>query len=336
MRSRKSTLGSVLMTIALGVFQTESSGQMMTQRNGQTALNEWSWSAPVNLGTTVNSVGDETQAAITHSGLSLYFSSDRLGGFGLQDIWVSHRTSVDAPWGEPQNLGSLINRGSPEFAPSFSPDDHCMFFSSVRPGGLGGSDIYMTCRLDARDDFGWQTPMNLGSAINTPSPEYDPIYFVDPKSGEATLYFVSNRPALPTPNNPAKFDIYQSTQNEDGSFQPAIKNKELSTPYDDRRVTIRRDGLLLIFTSDRPGGMGGLDLWASTRRNTHDPWGEPFNLGPDVNTEADERGAGLANDGVTLYFSSNRAGGSGAGDLWVTTHEYRPRPDLRRPTMQVP
>ena len=109
MRSSKSTLGSVFMAIVLGVFQTESSGQMVTQGNGLTGLDEWSWSAPVNLGTTVNSVGDETQAAITHSGLSLYFSSDKAGGFGFPDIWVSRRTSVDAPWGEPQNLGSLIN-----------------------------------------------------------------------------------------------------------------------------------------------------------------------------------------------------------------------------------
>src|SRR2546423_15471419 len=99
MRTRKSTLGSILVALALGVFQTQSRGQTVTQGNGQTGSDEWSWSAPVNLGTTVNSVADETQAAITHSGLSLYFSSDRLGGFGLHDIWVSHRASGDAPLG---------------------------------------------------------------------------------------------------------------------------------------------------------------------------------------------------------------------------------------------
>src|SRR5207245_3355772 len=96
------------------------------------------WLSPINLGTTVNSSSDETQVTITHSGLSLYFSSDRPGGFGNQDIWVSHRTSVEAPWGEPRNLGPTINGPSLEVATSFSPDDHWMFFpSGGRPGGFG-------------------------------------------------------------------------------------------------------------------------------------------------------------------------------------------------------
>jgi hypothetical protein len=280
-------------------------------------IQEWGASPARNLGPGINSFNEEPQVAITHSGLSLYFSSDRPGGFGLLDIWVSHRTSLDAPWAEPRNLGSLINGGGPEFSPSFSLDDHCMFFPSARKGGFGGADLYLTCRLDATDDFGWQQPVNLGPSINSPSAEWDPIYFEDRKSGEATLYFISSRPA--PPNTGAKFDIYQSTRNSDGSFQPAVLNKELSSPYDDRRVTIRKDGLVLIFTSDRPGGMGGLDLWVSTRRDIHDPWSEPINLGPGVNSEADERGSALSDDGVTLFFSSDRPGGFGGADLWVTT-----------------
>jgi hypothetical protein len=279
---------------------------------------------PVNLGATINSFSDEPQVAITHSGLSLYFSSDRPGGFGLLDIWVSHRTSLDAPWGEPLNLGPMYNGPKKtEFCPNFSPDDHWMFFPSG--GGFGGSDIWMTFRLDVTDDFGWQTPINLGPSINTAFGEFDPYYFVDPKSGEATLYFISNRQRVSNGHGGFLFDIYQSTRNEDGSFQPAVLNKELSSPYDDRRMTIRRDGLLLIFTSDRPGGMGGLDLWISTRGDTHDPWGEPVNLGPPINGEADERGSALADDGVTLFFSSDRAGGFGQDDIWVTTFKRRDR-----------
>lgn len=280
---------------------------------------------PVNLGPTINSPGDEPQVAITHSGLSLYFCSDRPGSFSKLDLWVSHRTSIDAPWGEPRNLGSMINGPGFQYCPSFSPDDREMFFTSSRPGGFGKLDIYVTRRLDPTDDFGWQQPINLGPSINTSASEADPIYFVDPTAGEATLYFISNRLGVSNGKGGFLFDIYQSTRNEDGSFQPAVLNHELSSPYDDRRETIRRDGLLLIFTSDRPGGMGGLDLWVSRRRSTHDPWGVPVNLGAPINSEADERGSALADDGVTLFFSSDRPGGYGQGDLWVTTLKRRDR-----------
>jgi hypothetical protein len=290
------------------------------QRNSGTGENliEWlPWSGAVNLGATVNSASDETQVTITHSGLSLYFSTDRPGGFGQSDIWVSHRSSIGAPWEEPRNLGPLINGPNPEFAPAFSPDDHWMFFPSAgRPGGLGSVDIYVTYRTDAMDDFGWEPAVHLGPEINSPSNDADPFYFVDAETGEATLYFVSNR--LGT------FDIFESHQNADGLFQNAVLNKELSTAaYGDRHLTIRRDGLELIFTSDRPGGIGGLDLWASTRDNTHDPWSEPLNLGPRVNTEFDERGPSLSSNGLTLFFSSTRPGGFGLGDLWSMTRRVR-------------
>src|SRR2546428_13780616 len=76
------------------------------------------WSAPINLGTTVNSSTDETQVAITHSGFSLYFSSDHPGGFEYQDLWVSRRTSVGASWRVPRNLGPTVNGLNGEIGPS--------------------------------------------------------------------------------------------------------------------------------------------------------------------------------------------------------------------------
>jgi hypothetical protein len=121
-------------------------------------------------------------------------------------------------------------------------------------------------------------------------------------------------------------DIYQSAQNENGSFRNAVLNKELSTAaYNDQRMTIRTDGLELIFTSDRPGGLGGLDLWLSTRDTTRDLWTEPINLGPPVNGALNERSPALSTDGKTLFFSSNRPGGCGLGNLWRATR--RPERD---------
>src|SRR5438552_7721099 len=79
------------------------------------------WSTPINLGPSINSASSEAQVGITHDGLSLYFDSDRPGGSGRADIYVSRRTSLNAPWGPAKNLGATINTTNNEFAPSFSP-----------------------------------------------------------------------------------------------------------------------------------------------------------------------------------------------------------------------
>src|SRR5262249_61954953 len=85
------------------------------------------WSRPINLGPIVNSPSAEIQVAITHSGLSLYIVSDRPGGYGANDIWVSHRGSQSAPWGGPQNLGPSINRTGNDSGPNFFVDDYWTF-----------------------------------------------------------------------------------------------------------------------------------------------------------------------------------------------------------------
>src|SRR5207237_8896544 len=86
------------------------------------------WSAPVNLGPVINSSFSDRHPAISKHGLSLYFTSDRPGGYGADDIWVSHRATVDSPWGPPLNAGPNINTGGTEYSPTFSRDGHWLFF----------------------------------------------------------------------------------------------------------------------------------------------------------------------------------------------------------------
>ena len=110
--------------------------------------------------------------------------------------------------------------------------------------------------------------------------------------------------------------------NEDGKFGPAVLVPELSSPFRDTRTAIRRDGLEIFITSARPGGVGPeptLDLWVSTRTETADPWSIPVDLGPVVNSTTNDGGPSLSRDGTTLYFNSDRPGGSGAHDMYVTT-----------------
>ena len=277
------------------------------------------WSEPVNLGPVVNSGFDDFHPAISPNGLSLYITSGRLGGLGGSDIWVSQRASLDDPWGPPQNLGPNINSASNDIAPDFTPDGHLLLFS--RGSALeGGAQIWVSYREDTDDDFGWESAMNLGPDINVPGRDDNaPTFFRDHKTGVTSIYFNS----ILRRDGPGDFDIYVSTQREDGTFGPGVLVPELSTPYRDTRTAIRRDGLEMFITSNRPGGLGGgalgNDLWVSARATTRDPWSTPVNLGATVNSTSDDGGPALSCDGTTLYFYSTRPDGFGGRDLYVTT-----------------
>jgi len=269
------------------------------------------WSDPRWLGATVNSSADDFHPAISHNGLSLYITSARTGGFGQGDIWVSQRDSLDDPWGPPKNLGPNINTADDEFAPDFSPDGHWLFFSRGLP-----AQIWVSYRKDADDDFGWRPAVKLRGEINVPGLDDNaPTFFHDHKTGVTSIFFNS----ILRTDGPGDFDIYVSTQRENGTFGPAKIVRELSTPQRDTRTAIRNDGLEMFLTSRRDGGLGKIDLWVATRESTLDPWLSPVNLGSTINTDADDGGPALSCDGTTLYFYSTRDGGSGGRDLYVTT-----------------
>ncbi len=280
------------------------------------------WSAPANLGPTINSAGTDGCPFISKHDLSLYFASNRPGTLGGLDIWVSERGSVDDPWGPPQNLGLNINAASNELCPTLTIDGHSLYFVSDRPGGCGGQDLYVSRRHNKRDNFGWQPPVNLGCDVNSSSDDFTPSYFEDEETGSIRLYFSSARPG-----GPGGTDIYVSTLNEDGFFGPAVPVVELNTPFNDQRPNIRRDGLELFFDSNRPGSLGSTDLWVSTRPSTSDPWSAPVSLGPILNSAGLEGRPAISFKGTSLYFMSNRPGGFGGIDLYVSTRSKLGEPD---------
>lgn len=314
---------------------------MLTADDDRCPVRYSEWSAPVNLGSVINSETWEAAPFISKDGLSLYYQiytcvpNDpypcRADGFGQYDLYVSQRDSLEDEWGPPQNLGASVNTSSNEQTPTVSPDGHRLYFASDRPGGLGLLDLYVAQRRHKRDDFGWRDPVNLGPSVNSTAGERGPTLFVSQsdhrREGEdetVYLYFSSTRAG-----GPGKEDIYLSTRREhegDEAFEPAVYVPELCSTERDIVPAVRKDGLEIFLVSERPGTIGGSDLFVSTRSRTSEPWGEPVPLGEIVNspvvpgatTGLDFRPA-LSSDGTQLYFHSDRLGGLGRFDLYVTT-----------------
>lgn len=278
------------------------------------------WSAPVNVGPAVNSAYKERFSSISHDGLSLYFSSDRPRGGGTEavdlDIYVSHRASVDAPWEEPKNLGGKINSSAGDHSVTFSPDGHWMYFASDRPGGCGGDDLYRSYRKDANDDFGWEEPVHLGCVVNSPESESCPVFRVDPENGAAKLYFVSDRPG-----GTGSWDIFVSSLDiQTGNIGPAIPVEGVNSPEIDGHFDPFQPDEALIWTN-RSGGFGKYDFWASIRDPQTGRWSTPVNLGPEINTEYSEEMPSTPADGQSLFLVSNRPGGIGSYDIYVSARK---------------
>jgi hypothetical protein len=289
------------------------------------------WPSPVNLGPTLNTAAEESAPALSDDGRSLYFNRNpNLPDDNDEDLYVSHRGGPHEEWGDPVPLATINTPAFHERNATLSRDGLLLFFSSSRPGGLGGLDLYVSQRTNRHDDQGWSTPVNLGPAVNSAAADVGPAY-VEDEGGHTVLYFTSNRPA------PAGFgaaDIYVSRLGADGSFSAATLVPELSSPSGDARPAIRADGLEVLLHSNRagpppscpsdsPDPSGGQDLWVSTRTSVADPWSCPVNLGSMPNSASNDLQAALTDDAETLFFSSNRPGGFGSDDLWMSKRERR-------------
>ena len=149
--------------------------------------------------------------------LSLYLTSDRAGGLGLTDIWISRRECVTCPWQTPVNAGAPINSAGQDAGPRFSNDGHLLFFQSDRPGGVGAGDIYVTRRANPNDDFAWSDPVLLGGDVNTATGnEQAADYLQSAEDGRGNLYF--NRMTATTPP-----EIYYAAVSRDGETRgPAV------------------------------------------------------------------------------------------------------------------
>ena len=180
---------------------------------------------------------------------TLYYSAEyNENGYGRYDIYKV--TKSNTVWSLPKNLGQNINTDWWESAPSISPDGQALYFSSNKPGGYGGIDIYVSYK---NERGGWKQAVNLGAAINTAGDEQTPFIHADNK----TLYFSSTGwPGF------GGADLFVTYKKVNGSWaKPINLGYPINTNENEQSVAISSNGKEGYIASDRPDSRGGLDIY---------------------------------------------------------------------------
>jgi hypothetical protein len=126
------------------------------------------WSVPANLGPAVNTTSWDSHPTLSHNEDTLYFASDRLGGFGLADIYFTYK-NVKGEWVTAQNLGPIINTRENEVSPFYHPKYNILYYSSKgQVLNFGDFDIYKSYKIEGK----WQNPHNIGPLVNGKGSEY--------------------------------------------------------------------------------------------------------------------------------------------------------------------
>jgi len=248
----------------------------------------------------INTSDNEFGPVISANGKVMYFTSDRKGGVGGQDIWKTRK--ITGLWSAPVNLGAPLNTPSDEGIDTFSQDEKSLYLTSdARPGGLGKNDIYVSHLVNGK----WTEPQNLGPPINTPYNDANASLSADGK----TLYFVSDRPG-----GVGGMDIWFSQLGPDGKWgAPKNLGEPVNTPDWEGFVFIAPDGVTLYFSSNGHGGYGGADIFRSRFQNGE--WSEPENLGDKVNSPGNDTYFSIPGSGDVVYLSTSREGGRGKNDI---------------------
>ena len=216
---------------------------------------------------------------------------------------------ADFTFGSCKNLGPPVNTSQSDGTPCISPDGLSLYFTSNRSGGSGSHDLWVATR--ATKDDSWSSPSNLGGKVNSSSLDYFPCISADGLS----LYFYSARAG-----GRGGGDIWATTRlSVEAAWGYAVNlGPAINSNREEVSPNISRDGLTLIFASDRAGGYGNYDLYISTRTSTGSAWSNALNLGPPINSPHLDVAPSLSSDGLALFFHSIRPGGLGNYDIYFS------------------
>jgi outer membrane protein OmpA-like peptidoglycan-associated protein len=207
-----------------------------------------SWEYAKNIGAPVNTLYHNSNLALSADGSTLFIFNDDGGG----DIYYSELTN--GVWGEPVPLPGIINSSFEEKSITISSDEKTLYFSSNRPGGYGGLDIYRATK-DSKGD--WSNVKNLGPTINTDQDDDGPFIDYD----LVTLYFSSKgRKGM------GGFDVFKSTFNPSNNewSEPENLGYPINTPDNDIYFVSSKDSKRAYYSSVREDGMGYTDIYMIT------------------------------------------------------------------------
>ncbi|WPO38584.1 OmpA family protein [Flammeovirgaceae bacterium SG7u.111] len=221
-------------------------------------------------------------------------------GYGKELSASPIRTFID-------NLGKNVNTKMPEMGVVVNPDETVLYFTSRRYETTGREldldgyfyeDVYESRLVSGK----WSRTRNLGKPVN--SNGHDAVVGILPKNKQLLLY-----------KGGGNGDLYLTTFVGKAWSEPAKLPNTVNSSHRETSGCFSPDGNILYFTSDRPGGQGGLDIYMS-RRNSRMGWGKPVNLGSKINSPYDEEGVTISTDGKTLFFSSKGHSSVGGYDVF--------------------
>jgi hypothetical protein len=196
-----------------------------------------------------------------------------------------------------ENLGELFNDENANFNPVVSADGKSLAY-------MVKLKFYDAVMFSKMLNGKWSGPVNI-----TPELQSDGDFYISSLSPDGKMLFLSK-------NDDLESDIYFSTYDGKSWSKATRLNKFINTKYWESQASISDDGRTLVFSSDRPGGFGGLDLYISVR--TSGDWGPAVNMGPEVNTPFNEDRPFIVNNGKTLFFSSQGHDNLGGYDIFRT------------------
>ncbi|HVZ38862.1 MAG TPA: hypothetical protein VHI13_06270 [Candidatus Kapabacteria bacterium] len=278
---------------------------------GRGALGTWPFDSTkrcevTNLGALVNSHAMEYAPSLGPGGLTLYFVSNRTGGPGGNDFWMTSKwTRFDTVFTPAQCMGTPLNGTGNENGIAVGHDGKAVYFSACnRADGAGDCDIF-----EGRLEDAGASGVHPLKRINSKYAESQPALSADGR----ILYFVSNRPTGKDREDHSY--IYASSMLGDGSWSsPRRLAETVNGGMHNESPCITMNGKALLFVSDRAGGHGGFDIYVSWLQ-ADGSWGAAVNLGAPFNTSADERSVAATTVGDLIYFASKRADMQSFGDL---------------------
>ncbi|MCF6240156.1 MAG: hypothetical protein L3J74_02275, partial [Bacteroidales bacterium] len=207
------------------------------------------------------------------------------------------------------NLGENINSEYSDHSPVISADESVLIFTSRRKSyegeqieedGQYNEDIY----ISYNKQNSWQKAHGISDNINTD--KHEATISISPDGNQIFIYSSEDAGT-----------ILVSYLTGDEWSVPEPLGANINTKYRETHASMSADGKYLYFTSDRPGGFGGLDIYVS-KKQKNDTWGKAVNLGQAINTEFDEEGPFIHHDGISLYFSSKGHETMGGFDIFIS------------------